>query len=272
METPRVRPAAVAGTFYPASPSELDALIDEFIVPDVSVEAIGAIVPHAGLVYSGACAGKVFSKVAVPSSCIVLAPNHTGMGDTVIAGSWADGAFEIPTGEVDIDQVLVSRLAAATPLVGEDAAAHTHEHAVEVILPFLRRLNPDVKIVPLVLPWDDWETCAELGHVIASICAELEERPLLIASSDMNHYESADVALVKDTAALESVTRLDGRQLLETCRTHRVTMCGRAPAATVIAACHELGATSAVVADYRHSGFVTGDTDRVVSYAGVIIA
>jgi hypothetical protein len=270
---PLHRPPAVAGRFYPAEPSRLRALIDACLAgaPREARAARGALVPHAGIEYSGRCAGQVFGRLALPPVIVVLAPNHTGRwGAAGGAGLWRSGAFATPLGDVPVAAEFAARLEDASPLVGHDPLAHRSEHAIEVELPFLAALG-GVSLVPLVLAWDDWARCAELAAVLADLIAGWTTGVLLLASSDLSHYESAGIAASKDRLALAAIERLDGRALLETCRREHITMCGRAPAAVVLEASRRLGARRAEVVDYRHSGQVTGDHDRVVGYAGVVI-
>ena len=151
-------------------------------------------------------------------------------------------------------------------------SAHTAEHAVEVELPLLQLLRADVRIVPLVLAWDAWEPARALGDALARLVQAAGEPALLLASSDLNHYEPAAVSEEKDARALAAVEALDGAELLARCKREHISMCGRAPAATVLAAARALGATRAEVVDYRHSGLVSGDNARVVGYAGVLIS
>lgn len=269
-----LRPPAVAGQFYPADPAELRALIDNLLggTRQESQPATAAMVPHAGLVYSGACAGRVFGRVEVPATVVILAPNHTGLGIAGTASLWDAGAFGTPLGPVPVCAAFGAELAGRCPLVTRDRLAHRDEHAIEVELPFLRVVAPETAIVPLVLAWDDWPSCRALGTALAETVRGWREPVLLVASSDLTHYEPAAVAARKDRLALADLERLDGERLLATCRRERVSMCGRAPAATVAEAARQLGATAATVIDYRHSGQVTGDDHAVVSYAGVVIA
>jgi AmmeMemoRadiSam system protein B len=271
---PAIRPAAVAGTFYPADPEDLTALVRGMLA-DVRAEpadALGAITPHAGLVYSGRCAARVWARVRIPETVVIIAPNHTGRADHPGgASAWSHGAFDTPLGEVAIADAFLADLERRTPLVAHDPTAHRREHAIEVELPFLRLLAPHAAIAPIVLAWDDWTPCEELGRAIAETVKAAAQAVLLVASSDMTHYESAATAARKDRLALAEVERLDGGALLRTCRREGVTMCGRAPAATVLEATRLLGATRATVVDYRHSGMVTGDDREVVAYAGVVI-
>lgn len=273
--TVQVRRPAVAGTFYPAQPESLATLVQDLLgeLPATRRSARAVVVPHAGLVYSGACAGRVFGAIAIPPIVVVLAPNHTGqVRARGGASAWARGAFETPLGSVPVAEEFVAALLARCPLVEHDPAAHAGEHAIEVELPFLQTLAPDALLAPLVLAWDDWPSCRELGAALADTVRAASAPVLLVASSDMTHYEPARVCEHKDRLALDALARLDGAELLATCRRERITMCGRAPAATVAEAARLLGATAAEVVDYRHSGWVTGDESSVVAYAGVMIA
>jgi len=232
------------------------------------------IVPHAGYVYSGPTAAAVFARVALPALIIILAPNHTGVCRAPGGASlWEEGAFRTPLGDVPVDAPCAAALRAASGLVGVDHEAHRAEHAIEVLLPFLQVLRPDVRIVPLVLAWDVWEPAHELAEALARVVREAQEPILLLASSDLNHYEPAAVSIRKDARALEAVTALDGAELLARCRRERISMCGRGPAAVVVAAARSLGAARAEVVDYRHSGWVSGggDDSQVVGYGGVVI-
>ncbi len=269
-----LRPAAVAGRFYPAEPDELRALVAECLagVPAERLAARAAMVPHAGLVYSGRCAAAVLGRLAIPGLVIILAPNHTGCCASPGASLWADGAFETPLGPVPVDAAFAARLVEACDLVAPDPLAHAAEHAIEVELPFLRLLAPRARVVPLVLVWDDWPRCRRLAQALAELIGAWPEPALILASSDMTHYVPAARAAEKDRLALEALARLDGETLLRLCRHHGITMCGRAPAAVAAEAARLLGAAGAQVVDYRHSGLVTGDDREVVAYAGVIVA
>jgi MEMO1 family protein len=267
-----VRLPAVAGQFYPEDPGALRGILEGFLdeIPLDPGLAKGAIVPHAGLVYSGQCAAHVFSRVRLPPVVVILAPNHTGVFSRG-ASVWGAGAFRTPLGDIPIAEAFAARLASDCPVVDTDPGPHRREHAVEVELPFLAVLAPESAIVPIVLPWDDWNPCRTLAAGLERVIRDWPEEVMLLASSDMTHFESAERAAVKDRVALAYVERLDGQGLLETCRRERITMCGRAPAATVLEAARLLGATRAELVDYRHSGLVNGDNDRVVAYAGVVI-
>jgi len=238
--------------------------------PPAPVRAV--IVPHAGYIYSGPTAAAVFARTALPALVIILAPNHTGVCRAPGGASlWEAGEFRTPLGDVPIDAPCAAALQAASSLVAVDHEAHRAEHAIEVLLPFLQVLRPDARIVPLVLAWDVWESARELAEALARVVREAREPILLLASSDLNHYEPAAVSVRKDARALEAVTALDGAELLARCRRERISMCGRGPAAVVVAAARALGANQAEVVDYRHSGWASGDDSQVVGYGGVVI-
>jgi MEMO1 family protein len=269
-----VRPSEVAGSFYPHDATKLRRMVEECLdeVPAERRRARAAIVPHAGLLYSGKCAGAVLGRLAIPSVVVILAPNHTGRYRSPGASLWARGAFQTPLGLTSVDEQIAMRLEQECELVAHDPAAHRFEHAIEVELPFLQVLSPRTRIVPLVIAWDDWESCEQLAAALTRIVADRPTDILVLASSDMTHHESASNAFRKDSNVLSAIEKLDGRALLDACKRFDVTMCGRACAAVAVETARRLGALRARVIDYRHSGMVTGDDDRVVAYAGVIVA
>jgi len=278
--TPPVRPPAVSGRFYPSDPVELRATVATLLadarhaVGPAGRPALALVAPHAGYLYSGPTAARVFARVTIPGVVVILAPNHTGISEAQGGASlWESGAFRTPLGDVPVDTKMAEALLELSRgIVGVDHDAHRAEHAVEVELPFLQLLRSDVRIVPLVLAWDDWERARALGQVLARLVTAAGEPVLLLASSDLNHYEPAEVSEQKDALALDAIRGLDGAELLARCRRERISMCGRGPAAVVLAAAHALGGTRADVVDYRHSGWVSGDNARVVGYAGVVIS
>jgi len=273
-----VRTPAVSGRFYPGTAAELERTVRDLLdAPEGAGDARAAparaaLAPHAGYPYSGPTAAHVFARLEIPPLVVILAPNHTGRCQAPGGASlWEAGAFRTPLGDVRVDAEFAAALLEASPLVGRDHAAHEGEHAVEVELPFLQLKRADVRIVPLVLAWDAWEGCSRLAEALAGLVARWPDPVLLLASSDLNHYEPAATSERKDRRALEAVAALDGAELLARCRGERISMCGRAPAATVLAAARLLGATRADVVHYSHSGMVTGDDDAVVGYGGVVI-
>jgi len=266
----------VSGRFYAGSKEALEADVRALLKPVEpmahAARARAAIAPHAGYIYSGVTAAHVFARLDVPRAAVIVGPNHTGRCRAPGGASlWESGAFATPLGDVPVDAELAAAVLAECPLVGIDHAAHADEHAIEVELPFLQLRRPDVAIVPLLLAWDRWEDASALGEALARVVRRWPEPVLLLASSDLNHYESAAVTELKDAQVLGAIRTLDGAELLRRCRVERVSMCGRAAAAAVIAAARALGSTQAEVVDYRHSGWVTGDEARVVGYGGVVI-
>jgi len=235
--------------------------------------ARGVIAPHAGYIYSGRTAAAVFAQVAIPGVVVILAPNHSGVSEAERGVSlWESGFFRTPLGDVAIDAKMADALLnLSRGMVEVDHEAHAAEHAVEVELPFLQLRRPDVRIVPLVIAWDAWDAARALGEMLARFVTAAGEPVLLLASSDLNHYEPSGLSEQKDARALEAVQALDGEELLARCKREHISMCGRGPAAVVLAAAKALGGTRAEVVDYRHSGWVSGDNARVVGYAGVLI-
>jgi hypothetical protein len=172
---------------------------------------------------------------------------------------------------VPVDEPLAAALLAACDLLEDDPLAHEREHAMEVHLPFLLARRPDVTVVPVVLGWSDWPRTRRLGEALAAVVRGWKEPVLLIASSDMNHYQSAVITASKAAVALSEVEKLDGERLLAVTARHQISMCGRVPAAAVLHAARLLGAERADVVHESDSGQVTGDASQVVGYAGVVV-
>jgi MEMO1 family protein len=270
-----LRHPAVAGRFYPGNPEDLRAealayLSQEDSKNTASVRAIGCIAPHAGYMYSGHVAGAVFARIAIPPLCVVMCPNHTGKGQPLAVMS--EGAWETPLGDVPIDDQLASALKQRFPALHEDSAAHRAEHAAEVELPFLQLLQPHLRFVPIALGTGQLEMLEQLGLALADVISQQSEPVLMVASSDMNHYESDAVTRVKDHRAIERILTLDPRGLHEVVTQQNVTMCGFGPAVAMLTAARELGAKSADLMKYATSGDISGDREMVVGYAGVVVS
>jgi AmmeMemoRadiSam system protein B len=265
-----IRPPAVAGMFYEGRPERLRLNVESLFPADVEPEpAFGAIVPHAGYVYSGPVAGAVYARVRIPRTVVILCPNHTGRG--VPASLEPSDAWRTPLGDVPVNRFLSERMRELSPSLLPDTRAHAREHSLEVQLPFLQARREDVEIVPICLGEPDLELCREIGHALAQLRAEEAEPPLLLASSDMNHYESRRIGRAKDERALARIQALDPEGLFTTVRTEQISMCGFLPATALLFAAREAGAKEARVVARRDSGDETGDTDSVVGYAGVVI-
>ncbi len=263
------REPAVAGRFYSSEPGALRREVDRFLAPgaEKKVAAKGVVAPHAGYVYSGAVAGAVYARVAIPPRVVVLGPNHTGLGRP--AALWPGGTWRLPTGDVPVDPELTAGLA-ASPLVERDREAHLHEHALEVQVPFLARARPDVAIAALCLGHLRYADCEAVGKAVAA--AARGAGALVVASSDMSHYIPARLAYEKDHRAIARILALDPRGLYEVVHREDITMCGIIPATVMLIAAIELGAKRAELVRYGNSGEVNGDMRQVVGYAGLIVA
>jgi AmmeMemoRadiSam system protein B len=265
-----VRLPAVAGRFYPSDPDELAGVVDRFCAgPEKKIRAIACVVPHAGYVYSGSVAGQVYGELEVPRRCILLGPRHFPRGQALAiltSGSWAT-----PLGEASIDSELASALAHECKYLREDSVAHESEHSLEVQIPFLRRLVPEFRFVPVVIGTDRYGVLEDLGRSVAKVIAAQKESILVIASSDMNHYENDVVTRAKDERAIERILALDAKGLYDRVRNEGITMCGYAATVAMLIAAKELGATEAKLVRYATSGDVNGDRERVVGYAGIIV-
>ncbi|MBV9341461.1 MAG: AmmeMemoRadiSam system protein B [Acidobacteria bacterium] len=266
-----LRAPAVAGRFYPANPAVLRDDLRSYLSPvQEPVTAIGCIAPHAGYIYSGRIAGAVFSRLKIPARCIVLCPNHTGRGHPLAIIK--EGAWRTPLGDVAIDSELAERICQAFPALQDDSEAHGSEHAIEVELPFLQLIRPDVKFVPIAIGTGRQLLLEQLGEGLSRVVAD-ENRAavLIIASSDMNHYEDDATTRVKDRRAIDKVIELDPRALYETVINESISMCGFGPAVAMLAAARRLGAQRAELVEYATSGEVSGDLEMVVGYAGIIV-
>jgi hypothetical protein len=211
----------------------------------------------------------VIASVDLPQRIIVLCPNHTGKGHPLAIMS--SGTWETPLGPVPIDSPLADALKKRFPLLTEDADAHRSEHAVEVELPFLQSRRPDFTFVPIALGTGKFETLETLGEAVADTVQEQDERILIVASSDMNHYENDAVTRVKDHKAIEKMLALDAHGLFDTVMKEDISMCGFGPAVVMLTASKCLGASSAELIKYATSGDVSGDRAMVVGYAGIVV-
>lgn len=265
-----IREPVVAGQFYPGSPSSLEAQLNKLIDKKAQKEdVIGAVSPHAGYMYSGAVAGATLSRIQFKDTFIVMGPNHTGYGK--LFSIMTEGTWRTPLGEVKIDSKLGKQMLAGSQNLEEDQVAHLYEHSVEVQVPFLQYFKKDFKIVPIVLSHAPRAVYKEIGKAIAKAIKELQSQAVIIASSDMTHYEPQETATKKDNQAINAILELNEDELLNRVEKLNITMCGYAPTAILIAAAKELGAKHAELVKYQTSGDVTGDYSGVVGYAGIIL-
>lgn len=266
------RHAVVSGRFYPGDPSTLRQTLAQ-LIPTVAdsekQEAKAVICPHAGYVYSGGVAGETFAHVRVPETVLILGPNHHGSGQALALGS---SDWDMPQGPVPIDRDLMTAILRNSDLIVDDDRAHLQEHSLEVQVPFLQFVQKNLKIVPIVVSHVSYDLCKHAAHDLAKAISEFGKPVLMVASTDMTHYESRRSASTKDHLALEQILALDPQGLYDTVIGNRITMCGIIPTTIVLLTAMALGATRAELIRYTDSGEASGDTDQVVGYAGLLIS
>jgi AmmeMemoRadiSam system protein B len=277
----KVRRPCQAGAFYEGNAESLKRQIKECFlsnlgprkIPEVAVKGprrvVGLVCPHAGYMYSGPVAAHSYYELAVdgkPDVVFLFGPNHTGMGSGLAV--MKEGFWRTPLGDVEIDEQAAERLVREAKIIDVDDSAHSYEHSIEVQLPFLQYLYGNgFKIVPVCFLMQDLSSVKEVGEATAKIAADMNA--VVIASSDMTHYETQQSAERKDRKALAAVEALDADRFYSTVETNRVTACGYGPIAALMTAAKTLGVKEAKLLCYRTSGDVTGDYSSVVGYAAV---
>lgn len=265
-----IRQPQVAGQFYPASASglrkQLKMLLEQ---KEKREDALGLVSPHAGYIYSGKVSAACFSKVKLTETVIILGPNHTGFGAPY--SIMVDGSWQMPLGNIDIDLALAKKILKESQYLEEDIKAHLHEHSIEVQIPFLQFFLAEIKIVPIVVSSADYRVYEEIGKAIAKSLKETGKSSLIIASSDMTHYEPQEKAKANDNLAIEAILKLDGEELLRRIEKFNITMCGYGPTVCMLCAAKELGAKAAHLIEYQTSGDASGDYSSVVGYAGIMV-
>ena len=265
-----VRRPAVANQFYPGSETDLKRDVSSRIGEvQKRGKALALVSPHAGYMYSGDIAGAVYSQAEITKDVVVMGPNHHGLGDPFAV--MAKGKWEMPGGDISINEELANLLIEESRWLNADNQAHIQEHSVEVQLPFIQHMRPDVQFVPVVLGRADFKTCEEIGKAVARAITRYGEPVVIIASTDMTHYESQESAKNKDQLAIDRILALDPAGLLEIVNSNNISMCGVIPTTITVVAAKELGATKASLVAYATSGDVSGDYSYVVGYAGFII-
>jgi AmmeMemoRadiSam system protein B len=265
-----LRKPAVAGQFYPGIPEGLTEQVSQYIIDTPKEPVIGAVCPHAGLIYSGHVAGAVYSRIQLPGTFVLLGPNHTGLGEKI--SLMPAGIWEIPTGEFSTDEILAHRIYKNAPeTISQDTRAHMFEHSIEVQLPFIAYFSTNIKIVPIIFMQSSLDECETVGKSIAKAIKGIDYPVTIIASSDMSHYVSDPEAKSLDRIAIEHILSLDPEGLYSTVLSKGISMCGYLPVATMLYAAIELGATTSELIKYATSAEVSGDYDHVVGYAGIIV-
>jgi len=270
---PNTRPPAVAGLFYPQDARQIAQMLDK-LIPDDTVERKpwkAALVPHAGWIYSGRIAADVLRRIEYPERVIILGPKHTGLGV-----EWAVApceAWSLPGLTVSSDRQLAERLCDAIGGLHLDAQAHQQEHAIEVQLPLLARFAPEARVVGIAIGNSSLQRCQEFGRGLANVLRQADEPTLLVISSDMNHYASDSETRRIDARAIEALETGDSETLYRTVRESHISMCGVLPACIVLECLRQLGPVTQVEkVAYGTSADVSGDTSRVVGYAGMLFA
>jgi hypothetical protein len=263
----------VAGQFYPSASSELIKQIESFIDKNAKkINAIACILPHAGYIYSGPVAGYTVSQINIKDKIILLGPNHTGYGTPF--SIMTKGIWRTPLGDVAIDEKLAQGILGSCEYLQDDVQAHLNEHSLEVEIPFLQYFKKTLQIVPITIATVNLDQLKEVGKAIGKLIKNLHliDSVLIVASSDMTHYEPEYSAQKKDKQAIEAILELDEDKLMQRVRQLDISMCGYAPVITMLAAAKVMGAKTASLAKYQTSGEISGDLDSVVGYAGIIIS
>lgn len=278
----KIRKPCVADAFYAGTRTELtDQIIECFNhrfgpgkVPEVTAHGprkiVGLVSPHAGYVYSGPVAANAYARLAsdgLPDVFVILGPNHTGQGSGV--SILTEGAWETPIGISKIDSVLAKQIQKSSSIMDIDETAHSHEHSIEIQLPFLQFLFKDaVKFIPICMMMQDLRTCRDIAK---SIIEQTKGKDIvMIASSDFTHYEPHETASKKDRTAIDAILTLDSETLNELGESSRVTMCGYGPITTLMEAAKLQGNVQSKLLAYRTSGDISGDRSAVVGYASIL--
>jgi AmmeMemoRadiSam system protein B len=268
-----LRSAAVAGSWYPASRMALTAAVDGYLSqagdgPGVLRRLVALIAPHAGLMYSGPVAAYAYRQLRTHTFDVIVlvGPSHFVGFDGVAIHR---GGFETPLGPAEFDEATASAITSATSIVREHPTAHVREHSLEMQLPFIRRVAPGARIVALLMGWQDEQTARELGDALSS--ALPGRRALLVASTDLSHYQNASTAAALDSVVIDHVARLDADGLQRAIARRPDHACGGGPTVAVMRAALRLGATDGVVLKYADSGDVSGDKSAVVGYLAAAI-
>ncbi len=260
----------MAGTFYPEDPQQLARLVDDLLsVPPAEVRDCSAVLlPHAGYHFSGRLAAATLAATRIPDTVIIIGPKHTNVGvDWAVA---PHATWLLPGMAVHSDLALARWLAKSIPGLTLDANAHEREHAIEVELPLIARLAPRARVVGIVMGSGNWERCQAFASALAKVIRGMSKPPLLIISSDMNHFATDAENRELDALALTKLEQLDAQGLYHTVRDHHISMCGMLPAVVVLETLRQLGRLH----DCRRIGYATsadatGDTSHVVGYAGL---
>lgn len=273
MALSNLRKPIVAGRFYPKDAEGINKEIGAFIAGTRvnKMKAIACMLPHAGYIYSGKVAATTLSRIDIPDRVILLGPNHTGSGPG--CSIMAEGSWKTPLGEVKIDNKLAKLILSGSKYLKDDITAHIDEHSLEVELPMLQYFKESFEIVPIAFISEQLNILKEIGIGIADVIKGhgYNNKVLILASSDMTHYEPEEEARFKDKRAIGAILALDEDKLTYEIDSLNISMCGYAPVAVMLSCAKALGATRGDLALYQTSADVTADKTSVVGYAGIIL-
>jgi len=276
----KLRKPAVAGSFYPSTRSELSSMVSNCYThplgpghsppaPPSGASVVAVVSPHAGYEYSGPVAAHSYlhvSSLRDPDLIVVVAPNHYGVGSGV--ATFKEGEWETPLGRMRVDEEAASMLVQESGIVAFDPEAHSMEHSLEVQLPFLQQIYGDsVPFLPVSMLFQDIETARTVGGSLIKVVEG--RKAVIVASSDLTHYEPASVAREKDSALIGEIRRMDVDSFYSTLDRLQVTACGFGAIATVIEVSRALGLGKGELLKYANSGDTTGDNNQVVGYASL---
>lgn len=263
-----IRKAAVAGRWYPGTAPALAAAVDGYLAGAATVpggELLALVAPHAGLVYSGSVAAYAYNLLRDrrPETVVIVGPSHAVGFDGVSV--YASGGFETPLGVAGIDEGCAAALMECSRIVRDDPAPHLREHSLEMQLPFVQRVAPEARIVPLLMGYQTADSARALSEALVHV---LRTRPdaVMIASTDLSHYHDAATAALLDAVVIDCVSRLDAEALQRALDARPDHACGGGPTVAVMRAARALGATGSLVLQYADSGDVSGDKSAVVGY------
>ncbi|MBP7793193.1 MAG: AmmeMemoRadiSam system protein B [Candidatus Goldbacteria bacterium] len=263
-----LRDPVVAGMFYDKDVPALKKHLSQYVVQkQEKYKAKAIVVPHAGYIYSGSVAGEVYSSVYIPDIIIIMGPNHTGAGKPISV--MTEGVWRTPLGDVKINEPLANEIVKKCPAASKDVYAHLKEHSVEVQLPFLQYVKKGFSFIPVVLGEYNVNNLQAFSDTIAEVFKEKEL--LMIASTDLTHYEDSESAKEKDTMVLKAIEKLDEEEMLKKVEDNDISMCGWMPTFVAIRTAKLFGATKGIIIKYMNSGDASGDYSQVVGYGGAVI-
>jgi len=250
----------VAGSFYPSNPESLIAMLEEFIRRNPQRDIIAGVSPHAGYIYSGRTAGKLYSIIPDAETYVILGPNHTGYGSMVAVST---DTWVTPLGEIETDREFIDAMPGI--IVDRDEIAHKYEHSIEVQLPFLQYICDDFEIVPICMGLQDEETARDVAEEILIAKERTGRDIVVIASSDMHHYLPDNICRDRDSKVIDSILSMDVSKFYSTINRLQASVCGVGPIA--VAMLYSQGGYAELI-DYSTSGDVA-DKSQVVGYAAI---